>query len=114
MWNGNQRGASNSSTRVTGVARHGIWPNSARVKRVKTLHVRRVRIIAGQLEGVVGLDRGAHVEIAVVEQGPAAVLGLNGAKIDGELGFQRVVGLAEKMIQQNVFGGDGGVGLKLK
>ena len=30
-WNGNQRGSSMASTRATGQARQGTWPNMARV-----------------------------------------------------------------------------------
>ena len=40
---------------------------------------------------------------------------LDAAQIDGDLGFQLGVnGLAEIMAQQDIFGGNGGVGFKLE
>ena len=51
-------------------------------------HVRRVDRIADHLEREIGLHAGAHVEGAVVEQRPAAVLALDAAQIDGDLGFE--------------------------
>ncbi len=37
-WNGNHRGRCTISMGITGTARHGTWPKSARAMRVKTLH----------------------------------------------------------------------------
>ena len=44
-------------------------------------HVRRVRVVAGELQRVVGLDRAAQIEVAAVIERPAAVLGLARAQV---------------------------------
>ena len=50
-----------------------------------------------------------------MHQRPAAVRALNAAEVDRDLGFQRRIDrLAEIVPQQNVFGRDGRVGLKLE
>ena len=105
------------STGITGTARQGTWPNSARLTRVNTLqraappgedrlararHVRCVRIVADQLEREVGLDPRADVEVAAGVERPAAVGALPGAQIDGDLVLERLVDLAEEMLEQDV------------
>ena len=120
------------STGITGTARHGMKPNSASSSLVKTLaraappreriacarprHVRRVDGIADHLEREIGLHARAHVEVAVVEQRPAAVLrALRPPQIDRDLALQLGIDrLAEIVAQQHVFGGNGGVGLELE
>jgi hypothetical protein len=50
-----------------------------------------------------------------MKERPAAVRALNAAQIDGNLSFQRGVNRFGKvMAQQDVFGRNGGVGLKLE
>ena len=100
MWNGNQRGSSMISTGMTGTARQGTCLNNARVILVKTLqraappwvrsppcpdHMRGVRIVANQLQGIIGLDAGAHIEIAVLIERPATMSRLAAPKIDRNL-----------------------------
>ncbi len=103
-WNGNQRGSSMISTGITGTARHGMNAEqrehqprehvgarraAARQDRLaRTRHVRGVDRIADHLEREIGLHARAHVEGAVVEQRPAAVLALDAAQIDRDLGFE--------------------------
>ena len=78
-------------------------------------HVRRVDRLADHLQREIGLDAGAHVEGAVVEQRPAAVRALDAAEIGGDLA-PRAPGraLAAEMAEEHVFGRDGGVGLELE
>ena len=83
-------------------------------RRARPRHVRCRGIVAGQLQRVVGLDRGADVELAAVEQRPAAMVGLGGAQIGGQLALDRVVDRVEEMLEQDVLGGDGDVGLELE
>ena len=63
-------------------------------------HMGVFRAVSGELQRVIRLDAGAHVEIAVVKQRPAMVaVGLDPAQIGGELGFAVGFGFAEEMIQ---------------
>ena len=81
----------------------------------RAAHVLRVDGIADHLEGEIGLDRRAHVEIAVLEQRPAAVSALDAAQIDRDLRFERRVDrLAEIVPQQHILGRNGGIGLELE
>ena len=77
-------------------------------------HVRCRRIVADQLEREVRPDAGAEVEIATEEQRPAAMLGLAGAQIDGDLVLERLVDLVEEMLEEHVVGGNRGIGLELE
>ncbi len=52
-------------------------------------HVRRVRVVTGQLQRVVGLDGAAEIELAAMVERPAAVSGLVLAQIDRELALER-------------------------
>ena len=130
-WNGDHIGSSMISTGSTGTLRQVSTPNIASRKRVKTLlldgaaaradrlarphHVRRVDGIADHLQREIGLHAGAHVEIAVMHQRPAAMGALHAAQIVGDLGFELGVdGLGEIVAQQHVFGRDGAVGLELE
>ena len=80
-----------------------------------THHVPRIRGIADHLQRKIGFHAGAHLEIAVVHQGPAAVGALNPAQIICDLGFQHGVdGLAEIVAKQHIFGGNGGIGFQLE
>ena len=73
------------------------------------------RIVADHLQREIGFHGRAHVEVAVVEQRPAAMRALDAAQIGGDLGFERGVDrLGEIMPQQHVFGRNGGVGLELE
>ena len=78
-------------------------------------HVRRLDVVADHLQREISLHARAHVEIAVLNQGPAVMRALAAAQIGRDLGFQfRVDGLAEVMPHQDIFGGDGGVGLEFE
>ncbi len=65
-------------------AREHIGPGGAAMlqnRGASARHVRRIRTVAGELQGIVGLDRAADVEFAAVIERPAAVLGLCGAQM---------------------------------
>ena len=71
-------------------------------------------LVAGELQGVVGLDRAADIEVAAVIERPAAVLGLCGAQVAAELRLQRRVDLVQEVHHHDVLGRDGAVGLELE
>src|SRR5690349_4904233 len=77
------------------------------------LHVRRVRLVAGQPQGQVGLDRGGQVGGAAVEVGPGAVVSLLGPDPAARGRDHGVVAQAEELAQQQVLGVHGHVGLEL-
>ncbi len=77
-------------------------------------HVRRLDIVAAELQREVRLDRGADVELAAMEQRPAAMVGLGRPQINGELLLDAVVDLAGEMLEHDVLGGDGGIRLQLE
>src|SRR6266702_2284180 len=77
------------------------------------LHVRRVRLVAGQPQGQVGLHGGGQVGRAAVEVGPRAVLPLLGPDPAPRRGDHGVVVQAEELAQQQVLGVHGHVGLEL-
>src|SRR5205085_12007458 len=72
--------------------------------------------LADHFEREIGLHARAQVDVAVLEQWPAAMQRtLRPPQIDRDLAFQPGVDrLAEKMTQQDVFARDGGVGLELE
>jgi hypothetical protein len=76
--------------------------------------MRGVGIVADQLQRVVGLDGGADIGLAAVEERPAAILALDLAQVAGEPLLHLWVDLAQEMLQQDVLGRDGGVGLQLE
>ena len=80
----------------------------------RLLHVWRGGVVAGQLQGIVGLDAGAHVEIATIEQRPAAVLALGVAQVVGDLALDHVVDLAEVVLEQDEFRGDRRIRLEIE
>ena len=75
--------------------------------------MRRVHIVAHQLERVIGLDGDAYIDVAAVKQRPAAMVALDRAQIVGKLALHHIVDVAEIMVEQNVFGRDGGIRLQL-
>ena len=79
-------------------------------------HVGDLRRIADHLERIIGLDGRGDVEAAVVIERPAMVEArLAAAQVGGDFGFHRGIDrLAEIMAQQDVFGGDGGVGFEFE
>ncbi len=78
-------------------------------------HVRRIGRIADHLQREIGLHAGAHVEIAVMHQRPAAMGALNPAQIIGDLAFQHGVDrLAEIMAKQHIFRRDGAIGFQFE
>ena len=119
------------STGITGTARHGTSPNSAssdagediaapraaarQDRRARARHMRRIDRVAGRLQREIGLDRGAEIEGAAVEQRPAAMR-RPGWRADSarcaasSSGVDRV----EIMLQQDIFGRDRRVGLELE
>ena len=118
------------STGITGTARHGTSPNSASWMRVKTLqcagaatlqdrgagarHMRRLRRVADRLQREIRLDRGGEIERAAMEQRPAAMRALDRTQIARQRLLQPVIDLVEIVLQQNIFGRDGGIRLELE
>ena len=76
--------------------------------------MRCVRVVADQLEGVVGLDGAADVEGAAVEKGPAAVIGLAAADVGAEPRLGLGINLVEEVVEEDVLRRDGRVGLELE
>jgi hypothetical protein len=76
--------------------------------------VRGVRAVACELQGVISFDSAAYVQLAAVIQGPAAVLGLGGAQVAADLGFQRRVDLVQEVHHHDVFGRHGAVRFELE
>ena len=77
--------------------------------------MRRVHRIADHLQREVGFHAGAHIEIAVVHQRPAAMSALNPAQIIRDLAFQRSVDrLAEIVAKQDILRRDGAIGFQFE
>src|SRR3546814_8927044 len=68
------------------------------------LHMRGVGIGADELQRVIGFHARADIEVAAVEQGPAAMAALNAAQIDSELALNLDIDLVEEMLEQDVLG----------
>ena len=78
-------------------------------------HVRRVDVVADHLQREIGLDAGADVERAGVDERPAAMIALHPAQIDGDQALELEVGrLAAEVPEQDVFGGNGRVRLEFE
>ena len=78
-------------------------------------HVRRLDVVADHLQREIGLNAGAHVEGACVNERPAAVVPLDSPKIDGDQALEFEIGLlAAKVSQEHIFGRDRRVGLELE
>ena len=81
----------------------------------RTTHMRRLRIVADHLQRKIGLDAGAHVERACVNQRPAAMIALNAPQIHGDQALEFEIGLfATEMPEQHIFCWDRGIGLEFK
>jgi hypothetical protein len=76
--------------------------------------VRGFGIVTHQFQRIVGFDGGADVDVAIRKQWPAAMTALSVADIPGELAFGVVVDLPEIVVEHDVFGGDGRIGLELE
>ena len=76
------------------------------------LHVRRVRLVAGQPQRQVRLHRGGQVGRAAVEVGPGAVVPLLGPDPAARRRDHGIVVQAEELAQQQVLGVHGHVGLE--
>ena len=89
---------------------------AARTDRLaRPAHVQGLCVVADHLEREIGLHAGAHVEITLVKQRPAAMRALDAAQIHRDFRFQGCVHrFAEIVPQQHIFGRDGGVGLELE
>jgi hypothetical protein len=77
-------------------------------------HVRRARVVADHLQREIRLNAGGKVERAVVKQRPAAVRALDGAQVGADLLLQLRLDTVEEVLQQHVFGRNGGVGFQLE
>ena len=78
-------------------------------------HVGRLRIVADHPEREIRLHARAHVERAVVKERPAAVRALDATQILRDLGLEHGIDrLAAVMPQQDIFGGNRGVGFQLE
>ncbi len=80
----------------------------------RLLHMRRVDIIADQLEREIGFHTGADIHIAIMEQRPATALLLPITQIIADQALDFRLRLTEEMAQKNVFRGNGGIGLELE
>ena len=89
-------------------------PPCARIACARPHHVRRIRVVARQLQRVVRLDAAADIERAAVIQRPAAVVGLVRAQVDGDLRSSAGIDLVQEVHHQDVFGRDGAVRLELE
>ena len=78
-----------------------------------TGHVRLFGQVPGKLQGIVRLDRAAHIEVPAVEQGPTAVPGLVPAQVHGDARLEGPVDLVHEVHHEDVLGRDGAVGLQL-
>src|SRR5580700_6159397 len=75
----------------------------------------RVDVVADHLQPVIGFDAGADVEDAAVKQRPAPVRALDTTQIGADLALERaVLRLAKVMLEEDIFGRDGGVGFELE
>ena len=88
-------------------------PPRARIA-ARPRHVRRVRIVADQLERIVGLDRGAEVEVTTGVQRPAAMIRLTRAQVDGDLVLERPVDLAQEVFEEDEFGRHSRIGFEFE
>src|SRR3972149_8234239 len=66
-------------------------------------HMFGIDIVTHQFQCIVGLDRTTQVKATIVIKGPAIMLVLLFAQINGNLLFQFVVNLADEMIHQDIF-----------
>ena len=81
----------------------------------RAAHVRRVDVVADHLQREIGLDACADVERAGVDERPAAVIALDPAQIDSDQALKLEVGrLAAEVPEQDIFGGNGRVGLEFE
>ena len=77
-------------------------------------HVRRLRVVADQLERVIGLDGAAHVEPAAVKERPAAVVALPRPDVGAEPRLGLGIDFVEEVVEEDVLGRNGRVGLQLE
>ena len=80
----------------------------------RSLHMRSVDVVAGDLQREIGLHARRDVELAPRQHRPAAMRFLQAAQIIGGAALHFGVGLAEEVLHQDVFRGDRGVGLKVE
>ena len=69
----------------------------------RTLHMGGVDVVADQLQSVVGLDRRADVEVALVIERPTAMLALAIAQIGADLVLKLLVDFIEVVFEQDIF-----------
>ncbi len=79
----------------------------------RTLHVRRFRVVPGELERVINLDRAAQIHRAAVIERPTAVATLVSPEVNSQLLLKRKIHLVHEVHHQDVFGGDRAVRLEL-
>ena len=78
------------------------------------LHMLHFRVVAYHLQGEIGFDRAAHIEFAAMKERPAAMRALARTNIGREARFHFIVDFIEEMIEQHIFGRNGGVRLKVE
>jgi hypothetical protein len=116
-WNGDHIGSNMISTGSTGVARQvALARAAARADRLaRPHHVGRVDGIADHLQSEVRLDARADVEVAFMDQRPAAVGSLDPPQVVCDLGLERgIYGLGEIVPEQHILRRDGAVGLEFE
>ncbi len=99
-------------------AREDIGPRRPAIgqdRRPGLRHMRRIRAVADHFQAEIGFHRRADVERAIMEQRPAAILGLDAAEIGADLALQlRIVRLTQILAQQDVLGRDRRIRLELE
>ena len=73
-----------------------------------------VDIIADDFQGVIGLNRTAHIHVTGMKQGPSTVIPLNRTDVSGELGLDILLHLSDEVVEQDIFSRDGGVRFELE
>lgn len=80
----------------------------------RLFHVGKLGPIAGELQGVVRLDRAAQIRGPAVIQRPPAIVGLTAAQVRGDLALEHFVDLVHEVHHQHVIGGDAGIRFQIK
>ena len=94
----------------------GLCPACPEDRRTSPRHMGRLGIVPDHLQRVIGLDRGADVERAGMIKRPAIMFGrLPAAQVPADFLFQyEIVGFAQEMAQQNIFGRNRSIGFQFE
>src|SRR6185295_18226606 len=76
-------------------------------------HVWLLRIVAGEFQGIVNFYRTTDFRGPAVIERPTAVASLVSAQIRSEFALEFVIDLAQVVHHQDIFGGNGAIGLEL-